>query len=341
MSLALNYITVDNPNIPVLDANVVSDTPYGRLTATKSEPSFDPSLAEIKMSDMYLPNVSLRSIEGKFSENALFYNQRALGTELLGSCVFYKGRIQSYLKDSTDYIESFNHSHNFKYDPSNEFRHFVKGNSELHFIHFSYTTDFLSQFLPENEEWSDVLKSRLVTRERVVGKKFAAISTAQEQALRNILDCPLDGKLGYMLIETSVVQVILLQMYALFNPEAEIKPKATNKRDMEVIYSVKEYLTKKFLDDHSLQNLAKEFGTNTNKLMSLFKKTFGKSIFEFIGEMRMDHAMKLLCDERLLVTEVAGTLGYKNPNHFSSAFKRKFGICPSGFKSKNFKFSNF
>ena len=39
--------------------------------------------------------------------------------------------------------------------------------------------------------------------------------------------------------------------------------------------------------------------------MSLFKKVFGTSIFEFIGELRMDHAMELLRDHGLLVTEVA------------------------------------
>ena len=55
--------------------------------------------------------------------------------------------------------------------------------------------------------------------------------------------------------------------------------------------------------------------------MSLFKKVFGRSIFEFIGELRMDHAMELLRDHGLLVTEVARTVGYKNPNHFSSLLK--------------------
>ena len=66
--------------------------------------------------------------------------------------------------------------------------------------------------------------------------------------------------------------------------------------------------------------------------MSLFKKVFGTSIFEFIGELRMDHAMELLRDHGLLVTEVARTVGYKNPNHFSCAFKRKYGISPSDLK---------
>ena len=102
-----------------------------------------------------------------------------------------------------------------------------------------------------------------------------------------------------------------------------------SRRDSEVAKQLREHLTKTFLEDHCLADLARHFGVNTTKLMTLFKKTFGKSIFEFISELRMEHAMILLRDSGLMVTEVARTLGYKNPNHFSSAFKRTFGINPS------------
>ena len=66
--------------------------------------------------------------------------------------------------------------------------------------------------------------------------------------------------------------------------------------------------------------------------MSLFKKVFGKSIFEFIAEQRMDHAMQLLQEHGLTITEVARTVGYKNPNLFSAAFMRRYGVKPCELK---------
>ena len=142
----------------------------------------------------------------------------------------------------------------------------------------------------------------------------------------------MEGKLGYMMIETSIIQVLLIHLHSLFYKEEAFKQPVANRRDFEIIQQLKDHLTKTFLEDHCLSTLARQFGTNTNKLMSLFKKIFGRSIFEFIGELRMDHAMELLRDHGLLVTEVARTVGYKNPNHFSCAFKRKYGISPSDLK---------
>ena len=46
----------------------------------------------------------------------------------------------------------------------------------------------------------------------------------------------------------------------------------------------------------------------------------------------MKHAYSLLLND-MQVTEVARVLGYKNPNHFSAAFKREFGVVPTGVKS--------
>jgi AraC-like DNA-binding protein len=63
--------------------------------------------------------------------------------------------------------------------------------------------------------------------------------------------------------------------------------------------------------------------------MSLFKKLFGRSIFEFISDKRMELAMNLLRERNLSVMEISRTLGYKNPNHFSAAFKKKFNMTPS------------
>ncbi len=106
-----------------------------------------------------------------------------------------------------------------------------------------------------------------------------------------------------------------------------------SKRDRELIEGVRVYLTKTFLEAHTMNNLAREFGTNTHKLMTLFKKTFNTSIFDYLNTLRMAHAKRMLEEQGCYVSEVARELGYKNPHHFTVAFKRRFGICPSLLKS--------
>jgi AraC-like DNA-binding protein len=329
-----NCITIDNPNVPILSPATAYDAPYGKFLSREqsSDDDYQDSLTVKKAGDMYLPNFSLRFFEGKFMDDAIFVNQNAQGTDLLGSCLFMKGRVRSTLRGQTHGPESYNWSQNFKFDPHNEFIHFCPADTDLHFIHFSYSAKYFNEFLPDDEHWSEDLKNRIHKRERILGDHFPAITLAQEQALRNINECPIEGKLGHMMIETSIIQIILIQMYALFQSDETSRLPVTSVRDIEVVKQLKDHLKRTFLQDHCLRTLAREFGTNTNKLMTTFKKVFGKSIFEFIGELRMDHAMTLLRDRGLLVTEVARTLGYKNPNHFSSAFKRRYGINPSDVK---------
>jgi len=328
MSYSKNYITINNPNIEVL-CSEKRDIPLGKFipSALDDNNRFDSSAVNVHMHDMYLPNFSLRMFQGETGQNAMLVNKDSVGTDLPGSCIFLRGNIKSFT-GNIEVVESFNSSQNFKFDPHNELEHFIPAGRPFHYIHLSFTFDYFKEIIPECESWGDYLREKIQKKERILGDRFAPLALAQERAIQNILDCPLRGKLGLLMMETSIVQIILLQMHLLFGETSELKLRIP-KRDLEIAQSLKEYLAKSFLDDHSLINLAKEFGTNTNKLMQVFKKNFGKSIFDYIAELRMEHARHLLSERNLMVVEVARTVGYKNPNHFSTAFKRRFGYIPS------------
>lgn len=326
MSHASNYVTVDSPNIP-LTAEQEDGLPFGEFLPYQPEP-MESVLEGVRTRDMFLPNFTLRAFQGSMPRDAVFYDTQGQGLHMLGSCIFLKGQVKTILPGRDEGIMSYNRSQNFKFDPNNEFRHLYLADTELDFIHVSFTTSFLGQLLPEDEPWAEDLKGKIERKERVVGERFAAISLAQEHVLANIFNTPLTGKLGYMMIETSIIQLILLQLYSLFYKQEGFRESPFSKRDIELAQALKDYLNSRYLDDHTLQGLAQQFGTNTNKLMSLFRQMFGKSIFEYIADQRMEHARKLLKEEGLLVTEVSRHIGYKNPNHFSTAFKKRFGVCP-------------
>ncbi|MEE9362234.1 MAG: helix-turn-helix domain-containing protein [Cellulophaga sp.] len=46
----------------------------------------------------------------------------------------------------------------------------------------------------------------------------------------------------------------------------------------------------------------------------------------------MEEAKKMLLEQNLSINEISDRIGYKNPQHFSTAFKRKFGMIPSRIK---------
>lgn len=293
---------------------------------------YEKSVADVQCHDMYLPNFSIRASKGIFYQDAKLVNCDNQGLEMLGSCFFLEGTINSLVRTQPEGVVGSAGLQNFKYDPHNEYTHVVRANTAFHLLHFSYTYDYLNKYLPENEKWADDLKARIENRERILGDRTVRLTACQQQALRNIFNCPLDGKLGYLLMETSIVQLILIQLHALFHEDNSRTANATNKRDKALMQEIKDYLSKSFLDEHSIVSLSKRFGINTNKLMALFKSIFNESIFEYISGLRMEHARHLILDHDMLVTEAARTIGYKNPNHFSAAFKKHFGVNPSTLK---------
>ena len=46
----------------------------------------------------------------------------------------------------------------------------------------------------------------------------------------------------------------------------------------------------------------------------------------------MHKATKLLTDTNLKIVEIAGKLGYENPNKFSTAFKKIIGMSPREYR---------
>jgi len=73
--------------------------------------------------------------------------------------------------------------------------------------------------------------------------------------------------------------------------------------------------------------LARKFFMNEKKLKQDFKNTYGKTIYAFIVQLRMEKARKLLF-ENYNVNELALLLGYQSVSHFIKVFKAHFGDTP-------------
>jgi AraC-like DNA-binding protein len=330
MNQSYNYVTLDNPNLSLLDPATSNGT-LGEYMPTPNPPAWDEDVVSaVRSFDMYLPNFSLREYQGIFNHRVVLKNNEGVGLDMLGICLILKGEVRTYHNSSEACEPSFNFSQNFKYDPQNEFRHLMSAGKPFHIAHFEVRPDYFMQFLPETK-WADSLVGVFERKSRISGQRFMPILSAQERAMQNILDTPFEGKMAYMMMEASLIQIILLQFHAMFGAGAIALPR-NSAREAELIHAVRDFIKTNFLDDHSLTSLSRQFGTNTNKLMRLFREAFGESIFDYITALRMTYARDLLRDEDRQINEVARIVGYKNPNHFSTAFRKKYGIRPSEVK---------
>lgn len=76
---------------------------------------------------------------------------------------------------------------------------------------------------------------------------------------------------------------------------------------------------------------------NPTYFCEYFKKETGKTILDYITDVRLERAKDLLQNPELKITEISQLLGYQDTKYFSRLFKRKWGCLPSEFKKNNSK----
>ncbi len=87
-------------------------------------------------------------------------------------------------------------------------------------------------------------------------------------------------------------------------------------------------LKKDLAEPPTLETLGKEVGCSSFYLSRIFSQQMGKTISQYLRQLRMDQAATLLRAGKLNVTEVAMEVGYSSSSHFSVAFHETFGCCP-------------
>jgi AraC family transcriptional activator of pyochelin receptor len=65
-----------------------------------------------------------------------------------------------------------------------------------------------------------------------------------------------------------------------------------------------------------------------NTLKEGYRYVYGKTIHQYHADHKLESAMQMLSSGELLVKEIAFKIGYQNPSHFISAFKKKYGYTP-------------
>lgn len=84
----------------------------------------------------------------------------------------------------------------------------------------------------------------------------------------------------------------------------------------------------------SLNWLAEEMKLNPNYLSTRFKKETGVGFVRYVNQLRVWRAQQLLRDMRYRAGEVAGMVGFDNPQYFTRIFKEMTGIVPSEYRSR-------
>lgn len=106
--------------------------------------------------------------------------------------------------------------------------------------------------------------------------------------------------------------------------------------DSNIISKIKEaksILVSNLSKQISIEELSKKTGLKKHILTSKFKKNYGISISEMYYNYKMEKAKNLLLSNKININSISKKLGYSSMSHFSTSFKKKFGISPRKYKN--------
>jgi len=105
-----------------------------------------------------------------------------------------------------------------------------------------------------------------------------------------------------------------------------------DRKSIGIIAEVKEYILKNYHNDITLKSIAEIFYLNPVYLGQLFKNNFGISFNDYLTNLRIDQAKKLLRRSDMKIYEIADRVGYRDPDYSINKFRQKVGMTPSHYR---------
>ncbi len=92
------------------------------------------------------------------------------------------------------------------------------------------------------------------------------------------------------------------------------------------------FLEDNYLNPIKLEKLADEAHMSVRHFNRIFKENYGTTPFNYILQLRVDHACSLLKNSNLCIADIALESGFSDSNYFSRQFKKITGITPKEYR---------
>ena len=135
-----------------------------------------------------------------------------------------------------------------------------------------------------------------------------------------------------MVLEAKIRELLYIQLVQHLN--------VNNKKDFKLekyksqMKEVCKYIEQNVQEIPSLRDIAVYVGVCETTLKTAFKYFYGKTVFEYFNDYRLNKAGEFLQDFSHTISEAAFLTGFKHSSHFSTAFKKKYGITPIKYRTK-------
>ena len=141
---------------------------------------------------------------------------------------------------------------------------------------------------------------------------------------------------NYDTYSNAIIQGLVVQFFVIalrgqsFSSKNDVILKETHFSLINAIH----YVQYHYAEDPSLRKTAEAAHLSDAYLSRLFTSHLDTTYSRFLTGVKISHAMALLVNTKLTITEIAVQCGYVNSNYFSDAFKKIVGVSPLKYRKQ-------
>ena len=117
--------------------------------------------------------------------------------------------------------------------------------------------------------------------------------------------------------------------------ETDQNPFISNENQVKKIKLIRNKLLENLTNPPSIKEICSEYSISEYLLKDGFRKLFNNTVYGYILDKKLEIAKIKLEEGNLKVKDIGYEIGYENPSHFITAFKKKYGITPKQFTKNN------
>ncbi|WP_282086716.1 AraC family transcriptional regulator [Aquimarina algiphila] len=146
-----------------------------------------------------------------------------------------------------------------------------------------------------------------------------------------------------MLDQSSLEQMAsLIQILSLISKSEEVEVlsnfdlhKSSNPKEKDRMNKIIQHTMLNFTKNISLDEISNVANLSKSAFCRYFKNAVKKSYNEFLYEVRVEFACKMLLESNVTIMQICYESGFNNPSAFSQIFKRAKGVTPNQYRKSN------
>ncbi|MGG5209534.1 helix-turn-helix domain-containing protein [Chryseobacterium sp. MIQD13] len=187
-------------------------------------------------------------------------------------------------------------------------------------INYQYIFNLID---PESSrENAEILENMIRNNYIFLHKKTPPYMTVEMHMILNeLISYSKKGMMQRLFVEAKIIKLLIL-IFEQFNE------KNKTQEDPGISFLVKKFIDENYHRSIRAEDIGKLTGFSQNKIRKEFKYQYNMTVTDYISELRMLKAKKMIIDKDIMIKEIAIECGYEYVQNFTRAFRKKFGVSP-------------